>query len=182
MPNASLQLADFSQKDKERFWAKVNKDGPIHPYNPAMGSCWLWIASVQNKGYGVLDTNHSGIRKTHLVHRIAFALANGSIGAGMKILHSCDTPRCCNPGHLFEGTQRDNMRDCVSKGRCRSGRHPGARGEKCWLALLTEQKVRDIRRIYAAGGISQERLGEMFGVKRTTILGVVSRRKWAHVM
>lgn len=36
---------------------------------------------------------------------------------GAMILHRCDRPNCIEPSHLFYGSQRDNMRDCVLKGR-----------------------------------------------------------------
>lgn len=31
--------------------------------------------------------------------------------------HACDTPACCNPDHLADGTQADNMRDAAERGR-----------------------------------------------------------------
>jgi hypothetical protein len=50
-------------------------------------------------------------------HRVAWTLANGPIPAGMHVLHTCDNPPCCNPGHLWLGTQADNMADMARKGR-----------------------------------------------------------------
>lgn len=170
----------LTDSDISRFWVKVDKDGPIHPYNPSLGKCWVWMSGINNKGYGAFDTNHSGVRKTHLVHRISFTLSNGPINDGMKILHSCDNPPCCNPAHLREGTQAENMQESASRGRCGKP-HEGQRGEKNYRAKLTEELVREIRLLYSAGGISQEAIGARYGVKRSTILGVVSRRKWAHV-
>jgi hypothetical protein len=36
----------------ERFWAKVDKNGPIPAYRPDLGPCWLWTASKRADGYG----------------------------------------------------------------------------------------------------------------------------------
>jgi hypothetical protein len=49
---------------------------------------------------------------TTKVHRFALERKLGrSISEGFLALHHCDVPGCVNPGHLFEGTQKDNVRD-----------------------------------------------------------------------
>jgi hypothetical protein len=40
----------------ERFWAKVNKQGPIH--NSKLGCCWVWTAAKAGTlGYARLVVN-----------------------------------------------------------------------------------------------------------------------------
>jgi hypothetical protein len=73
--------------------------------------CWLWSGGGV-RPYGLISTG---------THRLAWELANGPIPDGMQVLHRCDEPRCCNPDHLFLGTQSDNMADKVRKGRTRNG-------------------------------------------------------------
>jgi len=53
-------------------------------------------------------------------HRVIWAEANGSIPAGMFVLHKCDTPPCINLEHLYLGTHADNMADKVARNRCRN--------------------------------------------------------------
>jgi hypothetical protein len=57
--------------------------------------------------------------KAVLIHRLAFEQAYGPIAPGMNINHRCDTPSCCNPEHLYPGTQKDNLREMFAKGRAR---------------------------------------------------------------
>ncbi len=94
----------------ERFWAKVDSRSPHE--------CWEWQAGRHSRGYGIFYlTGHTQI----LAHRLALALATGTIPEGAYALHSCDNPPCCNPNHLRWGTQAENMHDAASRGRARPG-------------------------------------------------------------
>jgi hypothetical protein len=74
--------------------------------------CFEWIACLDGRGYGTFWTNRGCG-----AHRIAFELYCGPIPSGLWVLHHCDNRKCVNPSHLFLGTQFDNMRDMVRKGR-----------------------------------------------------------------
>lgn len=89
----------------KRLWSKVT-------YGPG---CWTWQRANDGRGYGVIGTGvGNGVDKAH---RVAYRLAKGPIPAGMGILHSCDNPACVRPDHLRPGTQRENARDMVERGR-----------------------------------------------------------------
>jgi len=78
-----------------------------------MSGCWIWTARVSPAGYGQASYK----RKSTFAHRLAWTLFRGPIPEGLCVLHKCDNPPCVNPEHLFIGTQIENIRDCVAKGR-----------------------------------------------------------------
>lgn len=77
-----------------------------------VGECWL---------YPITESYRGGYAGGGGAHRRAYAIWYGRVPAGLRVLHTCDEPRCCRPDHLWLGTQADNMRDMARKGR---GRKP----------------------------------------------------------
>lgn len=75
--------------------------------------CWIWTGAISGFGYGVIWSRKGLIR----AHRASWMIFKGEIPAGMCVLHSCDVPRCVNPGHLWIGTKRENSLDMAKKGR-----------------------------------------------------------------
>lgn len=82
--------------------------------------CWLFRGARTPFGYGIIK--HNG----HITnaHHAAWIAAHGEVPTGISVLHRCDNPACCNPAHMFLGTQKDNMDDMNAKGR------NGRRGKK----------------------------------------------------
>jgi hypothetical protein len=99
----------LSDKDLARFWKKINVKKPK--------DCWEWINSTRGSlGYGQFRI---GSRICD-AHRIALELKSGPLKKGRYVCHTCDNPKCCNPYHLFGGTQKENMDDMTNKGRGRN--------------------------------------------------------------
>ncbi|MES2359998.1 MAG: HNH endonuclease signature motif containing protein [Gemmatimonadota bacterium] len=84
-------------------------------FDPTTG-CVLWAGFADRLGY--CRTTWKGKEGT-LVHRVAYEQVYGPFDPSLKICHTCDTPTCVNPLHLFLGTHKDNMRDMFAKGRAR---------------------------------------------------------------
>lgn len=72
-------------------------------------------------GYGDFSVGSKANYKNVAAHRVAYELTYGPIPEGLSVLHHCDNPACPRPDHLFTGTQLDNMRDMIAKGRHRNG-------------------------------------------------------------
>ena len=175
----ALNEINTSAANELRFWSKVNKGGP--------NECWLWTGAKTGAGYGNLDLNGRNL----LAHRVAWMIHNGGITRGLCACHTCDTPLCVNPAHLFLGTHAENALDKQRKGRCNSPRggrngsrlHPEKRprGGAHGCAKLTADQVVEIRTLYAAGRVCHQQLSAQFGVSRTTIHLIVRRKTWNHI-
>jgi hypothetical protein len=161
----SICEEDMNEDIKVRFWAKVKKGGG--------DECWPWTATKTKNGYGQL--NISG--KMCSSHRISKAIDMGLNHPGeiaLSVLHSCDNPSCCNPSHLFLGSQKDNMDDMVGKQRQQ-------RGERNGLAKLTEAKVLKARRLYATGNYTQGDIANILHVSASSMSSVIKRKTWKHI-
>jgi hypothetical protein len=173
MNEAVAEIPLFTEKDKARFWAKVNKNGPTQPHME--GPCWLWTAGKVS-GYGSFRIK----RKMLKSHRISWVLYNGQMPHdcsyhGICVCHRCDTPACVNPNHLFIGTQTDNIFDKEIK---RRGKHP--LGESHGSAKLTSSQIPEIRAIYATG-VSQCDIAARFGVSQVLVSAIIRRKIWDHI-
>jgi hypothetical protein len=151
---------EFTPRELARFWKHVAKGGD---------ACWLWTGSVRPDGYGQVTLGG----RNNLVPRAMWVITNGPIPGGLNVCHSCDNPTCCNPAHLFLGTQQANVLDMVAKRR-------HAIGAKHGLSKLTEAQVVEMRNRHAQG----ERVGVLaknYGVSPATVCRVVHRNGWLHV-
>jgi len=147
-------------------------------------ACWLWTGGVDKNGYARvrMEPDADGKKPLTRVHRIMYERYNGPIPQDKPfILHTCDTPPCCNPKHLKAGTAQDNSSDMVAKGRSKissgaykKGQTAGANNVKC---KLTQEDV-DFIRAYPKKYGSQLVLANKYGVTRDTIFKILSNQIW----
>jgi hypothetical protein len=138
--------------------------------------CWEYQGYKNpHNGYGTFSLWVRGGKKswTFYAHRVAYADAYGEVPPSQQVLHDCDNPACCNPVHLFLGTQADNMADMNAKGR-------HIKGEDANFAKLTEEQALEIIR-RAAEGERHKPLSVEFGVNTNQISRIVRGVRWAHL-
>jgi hypothetical protein len=155
---------------EERFWEKVDKNGPTQPHMKT--PCWVWTAATAGGGYGTFGDYRPRLTQVP-AHRIAWEFKHGPVPKGKQVLHRCDHRPCVR--HLFLGTPKDNVHDMLKKGRKVNGDHRGVLNGR---AKLTEADVRDIRR---RGQGRQEVVAREYGVTQVLVSQILRRKVWKHV-
>lgn len=159
----------------ERFMQYVQK---------ADNGCWLWTGGLDKDGYGMFGWPSERIqRASHASYR----LFKGQLPEGKPWhLHTCDTPACVNPDHLFAGTYRDNIDDMLQKGRTLTG-------ESNHQSKLTDQQASEIRsrlgKLKPGRALGQTEphpdssrsLAREFGVSRSVVQSIRRGTTWKHV-
>lgn len=127
-------------------------------------ACWLWLRSVDKDGYGKMQVNKRTVRP----HRLALELDLGRPVQGL-VLHSCDTPRCCNPRHLSEGTQLENRQQAKARGRT-------AKGERSGVATVSDWLGSNALWLVLGAGLSQADASRATGVSRSWVWQALHRK------
>lgn len=147
-----------------RFWKRVkvrSKD-----------ECWEWIGRVDKHGYGRIEREGTDV----LASRIAMEIKLGrSLTSKECSLHSCDNPACVNPKHLWLGSQGDNMKDMVKKGR--SSRLPGESNGK---SRFKTQEILRMRKLFDSGKRIIE-IAREYKTAQPVINRIVHRKRWKHI-
>jgi len=155
----TLPLPNWNADDIERFLSKIIRVGA--------SDCWEWTAS-KREGYGRFRIGEH----LYVATRLMWRLTHGVDPIGQLVLHACDNPGCCNPNHLFLGTDEDNNNDKETKQR---GKHP--KGENTGSAKLTTEEI--IAIYQSAEGRSE--LGRKYGVTEANIRAIQEGQTWQHV-
>lgn len=165
-----LFQVNLTQTQIERFWRKVEKKSD--------DECWDWIGALNGQGYGNWWIPGKWLRAT----RVSYFLSKGSFLKRLSICHRCDRPSCCNPNHLFPGTQVENMQDSANKGRNGSQRYPEKRpkGTLVNTAKLTEEQVWEIRDRYA-NGERISKLSREYGIDWTATKLAATYKTWKSI-
>ena len=129
-------MANFQgQRNLDRnkvFWSKISRGN--------WNNCWEFRGAIGNNGYGKFWNGNKIIQ----AHRFAYESYYGhKIPLGKLVLHKCDNRACCNPSHLYLGTQLDNMRDMILRGRLVRNSYKSA----CTKAKFYAGKIWLIRRL-----------------------------------
>lgn len=148
----------------DRFYEKVDSS----PGNGLQGDCHFWTAHLNSHGYGTFAM----WGKSDLAHRVAYFLATGMHPGDHEVCHTCDTPWCVNPEHLWLGDHSKNMADMAAKGR---GRPP--KGAQHTSAKLTENDVQMVR----SSAESTASLARQLGVTEGAIASIRKGRTWRSV-
>lgn len=135
--------------------------------------CLMWTGNLDYKGYGAISFNGKMLK----AHRVAFFIEHGRWPKPCA-LHTCDTPACIRPSHIFEGTPAENSADMVRKGRVNI--EPRTIGTANPSSKVTPQAVRAIRALYSIG-LPTKSISAKFGISTSQVRNIGSRRHWSHI-
>jgi|SRR6188508_111364 len=158
----AVNSQDYQEKLKEKLLKNIKIDG---------NGCWIWQKSKHRQGYGNFCCN----RKVLLAHRVSWTIFKGNLDLEILVCHTCDNPPCCNPEHLFLGTDKDNSIDAFSKGRIK--RHKGENHARSKFKNEDIENIRSLKR----EGKTQKEISEMYSVTISAIKHILKKRTWIHI-
>jgi hypothetical protein len=157
-----LKRPPLKEETMSRFMKHIFKDS---------NNCWLWTGCSFKNGYGRMRFG----KFTRVPHRVSYELMIGSIPDGLLVCHSCDVRLCCNPDHLFLGTDADNIRDCQTKGR-----RAVFKGELHPMSKLKESDILTIRERRIKGEFLSKIADDFFVT--ASLVSMISKHKiWRHI-
>jgi len=124
--------------------------------------CFIWCGTKGIATYNAYGSIYHNKKYYPLLHRFVYYLFNGELSEDIQVLHKCDVKSCINPYHLFSGSQKENIRDCIDKKRFR--------------CVLTEDKVMEI--LFLKGKLRRKEIALRYGVTVSTIKDIFSHRTW----
>ena len=137
------------------------------------GECLIWTGSTHPAGYGQFYVRGRG---RVFAHRYAYEMTKGEIPKGLCVCHSCDTPACVNPQHLWLGTHQDNIQDKVRKNRQARGAAVARPGSLRPAAKLSEKDISAI----LTDTRSVRTIAKQYGVHHCQIVRIKNKTAWAH--
>lgn len=129
-----------------RWWAKVDKNGPVPTARSELGPCWLWTGSKDRHGYGQFDVHIDGAKKNHRAHRWGYQQLVRELEASETLDHLCRVRPCVNPAHLDPVTHAVNVRRGTAGQRNRDATHcPNGHLLTADNVILTKNQWRSCR-------------------------------------
>ena len=145
----------------ERLWLRIGL--------PDASGCRRWLGPLDRHGYAErVRLGGQRIRAYALAWRATY---HGPTKPGAETFrHSCDHPWCCEPSHVYPGTNFENVLDML-----RRGRNPA--GECHYKAKLSDATIAEIRARLRTGmrGLGR-RLAAEYGMTETAISAIKNHR------
>lgn len=143
----------------------------MHYTSKDENGCWIWQGAINTQGYGHMS--YKG--RLGLASRWSYEVFVQEIPPKMNVLHKCDVPKCINPNHLFLGSQLDNVRDAIAKGRMvyRKGEgHPNS--------MINDDIAKNIINKLASG-LDATSIAKHLDISRHIVYSIKYGKAWQHI-
>lgn len=138
-----------------------------------VGDCLEWQGGYTGNGHPAVRHNKQNV----LARRLAYTLAGHVIKPGHILAMKCNNPRCIDPAHVMQRTEKQHMAHMGRQGRqsdhLRSAKIAATK-RASGQAKLTEQQVREIR----ASQKTNRQLAAEYGINPSRINGIRLGRMW----
>jgi len=134
----------------------------------AENGCLEWTGALNDAGYARMNIDKRNVR----VHRLNWELTRGPVPAGVHVLHRCDNRKCIDPLHMFLGSDADNVKDMMAKGRGCIGERQGASK----LTLLEVQAIRSLPQ-----HMTHKEVADIFQISFQQVSRIRRGLNWNHV-
>lgn len=108
------------------------------------------------------------------LNRLIFTFVNGAIPEGKVIGHKCNNKGCINPLHLYLTTSAENSTQAKLDGLYKTGVESGR-------AKLSEEEVKELRRLYYEETVSQDKLARKYKLSQSTVSAIVRNETYKHI-
>ena len=138
-----------------RLWKGILIRGP--------NDCWPWVKGCDRDGYGIISVDCAA----YVVTRVLWKHWHSVDPDDLLVCHNCNNPPCCNPNHLYLGTDSENLHysfDCNRRFQV---------GEFGGCAKLTNKDVKIIREELDSG-----RTNRAVALERGVHESTISKIKW----
>lgn len=170
-------MYEVSDQGRVRSW-KRHRGLPGRRREPRM----LKPQSANSGGYPMVSLWKNAKPVSCYVHTLVLTLFVGVCPLGLECCHGDGNSANNRLSNLRWDTRSANNLDAMAHGTWKKPPLLDRRGEAHPSARLTEAQVIEIRRAYAAGGVTQAKLGAKFSVDPSTISDIIRGKRWAHVM
>ena len=127
------------------------------------------------KGYYFFVMTRNGKTVERFIHRtVAMTFCKKENESHNIVCHLDDNKLNNRSDNLIWGDHQINMDHMVERGR-------SLRGSKNPLSKVTEDQVKEIRKLYKETKISQQKLAERYGIDQTVVSRIILHKSWKHV-
>lgn len=169
------KLGSVNEIQKKRIISRIKKNPNVDKtdINTIKQVCWIWEGFIQDKSrkghqHGSLFFNGKQV----MIHRLMYHNFIEDVPVykrckdSLQVNHTCKSDgRCVNPYHMYLGTPKENIRDCILDGN----KNKFYSGENNPNSIISDETVKHIKSLKNKTTKTQKELAKIYGVNQSQI-------------